>query len=65
MNKQLDEIASDMLRQFLEDSGIRVCLDTSIAAIEGSEKISGIKFSDGTFCKADMVILITGVRYYC
>lgn len=61
MHRQLDETASGMVKNAVEASGIEVLLNTTIGAIEGSEKVTGVTLSDGALLETDMVIYIAGI----
>lgn len=62
MDRQLDEKASQLLRELTEKSGIKVSAGVGASAIEGDEKVTGVKMKDGSILESDMVIISTGVR---
>ncbi len=58
-----DPIASEIFLKDLVKSGIKVITSKSIISIEGeNDRVSGVKLSDGSDLKCQMVILATGVR---
>lgn len=62
MNVQLDQHASDILRNILVKMGIQVHLEMQTAGLLGEETISGLIFQDGTQMACDMLIIAAGVR---
>jgi nitrite reductase (NADH) large subunit len=74
MERQLDKPAAALLRQALEQRGIRVLLNTNTAEIlgtpppltqagEGSEPcVRAVRFADGQRIEADLVVMAVGVR---
>jgi nitrite reductase (NADH) large subunit len=62
MNQQLDKPAADMLKAALEQKGLRFLLETQTAAITGSERVTGVRFADGSCLDADLVVMAAGVR---
>lgn len=62
MGRQLDEKASQLLREAAEKVGITVYTGIGIEGISGDGKASGVKLADGTLAPGSMVILSTGVK---
>ncbi|MDR0818977.1 MAG: FAD-dependent oxidoreductase, partial [Oscillospiraceae bacterium] len=62
LNKQLDAESSAQLRQIAEAKGVRIVTGSGVAEISGSERVTGVKLTDGTDIDAQMVIISTGVR---
>ena len=62
MGRQLDEDASNMLVEIIEENGGDVWTEVSINGIEGEEKVTGVSLKDGTLLEADTVIISAGVR---
>lgn len=62
MGRQLDEHASDLLREISESCGIRIHTGVQIASVEGENGVTGVKLSDGTIHPAELVIVSAGVR---
>ena len=61
MERQLDAYAASLLRRSLEARGIRFVLGAVSAAVEGTERVSGLRFTDGTVIPADLVVMTAGV----
>jgi len=62
MPLQLDETASDMVKQILVKNGIRVFLDTEVVSLETeNQEIRGVKTKE-TDIPADLVLFSIGVR---
>ena len=62
MNQQLDKPASLMLKNALERKGLRFMLEAHTAEITGSKRVSGVRFRDGSWIPADLVVMAAGVR---
>lgn len=62
MDRQLDTTASIMLKQSLEQRGLKFLMQTQTAEILGNTKVTGIKFSDGSELDADLVVMAVGIR---
>lgn len=62
MNQQLDKPASLLLKTALERKGLRFMLDTHTAAIVGPQRVTAVRFKDGTEIPADLVVMAAGVR---
>jgi len=64
MQRQLDETASDLLREDLLSMGIHVILSDGIKKIKGTENgsVVGIKLHRGRNLKCDTVVIATGIR---
>lgn len=61
MPRQLDEFASDKLKQSIEAKSIEVMLDTQVQEIFGEEKVEGFISKSGVQGACDMVIYSTGI----
>jgi NAD(P)H-dependent nitrite reductase large subunit/NAD(P)H-dependent nitrite reductase small subunit len=61
MERQLDAYASAMLRQSLEQRGIKFVLGAKTAAVEGESHVTGLRFADGQVLPADLVVMTAGV----
>lgn len=61
MERQLDKVSSEMLREDLERLGMRVLLNRKTAAIEGNDRVEGVRFSDGKAVEADLVLVSAGI----
>lgn len=62
MNNQLDATAGRMLQHKLESFGIQVRTSTLTAEVTGSERVSGLRFEDGSTLDADLVVMAAGIR---
>jgi nitrite reductase (NADH) large subunit len=62
MNQQLDRPAADLLKKALETRGLRFLLSAHTAAIVGDERVSAVRFADGSEIAADLVVMTAGVR---
>jgi nitrite reductase (NADH) large subunit len=62
MEVQLDPPAGSVLQRTLQELGVRVHLAKTTAAILGEERVSGLRFSDGTTLDCDMVVVSAGIR---
>lgn len=61
MERQLDQLSSEMLREDLERGGMKVLLNRKTAAIEGGERVEKVRFTDGEAVEADLVLLSAGI----
>lgn len=62
MGRQLDLGAGEMLKKISEGHGIRIHTGVQIEAIEGEDKVSGVRLAYGTVIPAELVIISCGVR---
>ncbi|TWT06443.1 NAD(P)/FAD-dependent oxidoreductase [Planococcus sp. CPCC 101016] len=62
MERQLDSLAAEMLRKELENQGMNFLLQASSVEITGEERVDGIRFADGSWREADLVVMAVGVR---
>jgi len=62
MERQLDRPAAKMLRQSLEERGMKFLMGAETASIEGAGKVEKVKFKDGSEVDADIVIMAVGIR---
>lgn len=61
MERQLDAVSAGMLGEDLERAGIKVLLGRKTAAIEGDGKVESVRFSDGEYAAADLVLVSAGI----
>lgn len=61
MERQLDKVSSEMLREDLERLGMKVLLNRKTAAIVGGERVERVSFSDGEAVEADLVLVSAGI----
>lgn len=62
MDKQLDQEASLMLQSELERQGMNFLLEKDTEEIVGRKRVEGIRFKNGDFVEADLVVMSVGVR---
>ncbi|WP_018004260.1 NAD(P)/FAD-dependent oxidoreductase [Cupriavidus neocaledonicus] len=62
MERQLDKPAATLLKGALERKGLRFLLSAQTAEILGSERVTGVRFRDGSEIPADLVVMTAGVR---
>ncbi|WP_248928838.1 nitrite reductase large subunit NirB [Paenibacillus hamazuiensis] len=62
MERQLDPVASDMLKKELERQGMRFLLEKQSDEIVGKDRVEGLRFKDGTVAAADLIVMAVGVR---
>lgn len=62
MNQQLDKPASMLLQKALELKGLSFLLDAHTADIVGPERVTAVRFKDGSEISADLVVMAVGVR---
>lgn len=61
MPRQLDDFASNWLRESIESQGIEILLNTQIQEIIGEDKVTGYSTQSGILGSCDMVIYSTGI----
>ena len=62
MERQLDKPASDLLKTSLEQRGMKFLMEASTAEIVGDERVTSVKFADGSEIDADLVVMAVGIR---
>jgi len=62
MNMQLDKPASLMLKNALEQKGLRFMLDAHTSEIIGGKRVTAVRLKDGSEIPADLVVMAAGVR---
>ena len=62
MERQVDASGGLLLRQRIEDLGVRVLLGRSTKAVFGSGRVEGVEFGDGERIDADLVVVAAGIR---
>lgn len=62
MERQLDESAGHMLRQTIEERGIKVITQANTDMILGTGRVEGVRLDDGTEIPADIVVMAIGIR---
>jgi nitrite reductase (NADH) large subunit len=62
MPRQLDETAGVLLKDIIEDRGIKVHLSKSTSNIGGDGAVESMEFADGSVLNVDMIIVSAGIR---
>jgi len=62
MERQLDELAGNMLRSSLEQRGITFKAPAQTKEILGSDRVEAVRFDDGSEVPADLVVMAVGIR---
>ncbi|MBB6446582.1 nitrite reductase large subunit NirB [Bacillus benzoevorans] len=62
MDRQLDETAANMLQKELEKQGMNFLLKKNSIEITGHRRVKGLRFSDGTWRAADLIVMAVGVK---
>jgi nitrite reductase (NADH) large subunit len=62
MERQLDRTAGKLLQAELEKQGMNFILQKNTAEITGRKHVTGLKFSDGSKIKADLVVMAVGIK---
>ncbi|HJO74369.1 MAG TPA: nitrite reductase large subunit NirB [Rhodospirillales bacterium] len=62
MERQLDEVAGDMLCASLEKRGLTVIRSAETEAIVGDGRVRAVHLKDGTELAADIVVMAVGIR---
>ena len=62
MSNQLDAKGSDLLRKAAENRNIKIVTGVNIDEITGDKAVTGVKMSDGTKYKGDLVIISAGIK---
>ena len=59
--KQLDEQGSTVLKAALEKAGVTIHTNRYVVAVEGEDKVRGVKLDNDQHLRADIVIMNTGI----
>ena len=62
MDRQLDDIAGEVLQQELERRGLRLLLQHRTVAVLGPDRVRGVRFDDGKELAVDLVLLSIGIQ---
>ncbi len=62
MERQLDKPAAGLLKESLVQKGMQFLMEAQTAAILGDERVTGVKFADGSEVEADLVVMAVGIR---
>ena len=62
MERQLDQVAGGLLRKSLEERGMVFKMPAQTEAILGEDRVTAVRFDDGTEIPADLVVMAVGIR---
>lgn len=62
MPRQVDDAGSKILRNKLQDLGLKICTNTNTTAIIGDSKIAAMKFADDSLLEVDMLVISAGIK---
>ncbi len=62
MSQQLDQAASDMMREELESRGMHFLMGHQTVALSGTHRVQQVHFSNHSSIDADLVVMAIGVR---
>ncbi|HIA09073.1 MAG TPA: NAD(P)/FAD-dependent oxidoreductase [Chromatiaceae bacterium] len=61
MERQLDKVASALLKASLEERGMQFLMEAATQEIIGNGRVQGVRFKDGSEIKADLVVMGVGI----
>ena len=62
MERQLDKPAAALLKASLEQRGLKFLMQAQTEAILGEERVSSVRFKDGSEIASDLVVMAVGIR---
>ncbi|CRK82404.1 nitrite reductase large subunit NirB [Neobacillus massiliamazoniensis] len=62
MERQLDSTAAAMLKKELEAQGMNFLMEKESVEILGDERVTGLRFKDGSETEADLIVMSIGIR---
>jgi NAD(P)H-dependent nitrite reductase large subunit/NAD(P)H-dependent nitrite reductase small subunit len=62
MERQLDKPAAALLKASLESRGMKFLMPAQTEAILGEDRVTGLRFKDGSEIAADLVVMAVGIR---
>ncbi|KHF39920.1 nitrite reductase large subunit NirB [Halalkalibacter okhensis] len=62
MERQLDAVASTMLKKELEAQGMNFLMEKATIELSGTDRVEGIRFKDGTETEADLIVMAAGIK---
>ncbi|WML24048.1 nitrite reductase large subunit NirB [Neobacillus sp. OS1-33] len=62
MERQLDPVASSLLKAELEAQGMNFLMEKETVEILGNERVTGLRFKDGAQVEADLVVMAIGIK---
>nr|WP_123040235.1 nitrite reductase large subunit NirB [Cohnella candidum]AYQ72175.1 NAD(P)/FAD-dependent oxidoreductase [Cohnella candidum] len=61
MERQLDAVSAGMLKAELERQGIKFAMGKKTVALTGEDRVTGLRFQDGSELEADLVVMAAGI----
>lgn len=62
MNQQLDPQAGAILKSTMEQMNVGVMLGKNTTAVLGEDRVTGLRFADGSVMQCDMVVMAAGIK---
>ena len=62
MERQLDVTAGNLLRGSLEERGMHFKMPAQTQEILGDDRVTGVRFADGSVIDVDLVVMAVGIR---
>ncbi len=62
MERQLDKPAAELLQLSLEQRGMKFLMQKQTECILGEDRVTGVRFKDGSEIEADLVVMAVGIR---
>lgn len=62
MPRQIDDVGSKILRNKLENLGLKIHTNTNTSEIIGEDEITAMKFADDTTLDVDMLVISAGIK---
>ena len=62
MNQQLDPQAGAILKATMEQMNVGVLLGKNTTAVLGEDRVTGLRFADGSVLPCDMVVMAAGIK---
>lgn len=62
MDRQLDTAAGHLLQESLEARGMQFLMQHQSAEVLGEQRVSGLKFADGSTVDADLLVMAVGIK---
>src|SRR5215470_17373915 len=62
MERQLDDVAAEMLRRAVAAHGVEILLRAETARVVGSDRVEVVELKDGRSLPADLVVMAVGIR---
>ncbi|MDQ0196111.1 nitrite reductase large subunit NirB [Paenibacillus wynnii] len=62
MERQLDRNASSMLQSELTRQGVKFAMGKQTVELTGTQRVNGLRFSDGSELEADFVVMAVGIK---